>query len=163
MNTSVNFTSHIHVRRTYNDLSNTFLCNLGLQVMQVTHSLVPRPHPASRHFQYGKAGRAWYLFSHEHDVIGKFSEQTGYCSTDYMLNARYIRQSPSISQKRAVSYLLRWLFLVFWALRTHGQLNSFYHPFHPDVTHVRKDTRPSPRFSALIATESWAGPGNEAR
>ena len=33
--------------------------------------LVPRPHPASHHLQYGKAGRAWHLFSHEHDVIGK--------------------------------------------------------------------------------------------
>ena len=32
-------------------------------------SLVPRPHPAFRHLHYGKAGRAWYLFSCEHDVI----------------------------------------------------------------------------------------------
>ena len=43
-------------------------------------SLVPRPRPAFRCLQYGKAGRAWYLFSREHDVIGKwrkFSEQTG--------------------------------------------------------------------------------------
>ena len=23
---------------------------------------------------------------------------------------------------------------------------SLYHPFYPDVTHVRKDTRPSPAF-----------------
>ena len=40
-------------------------------------SLVPRPRPA---LQYGKAGRAWYLFSREHDVIGKlqkFAELTG--------------------------------------------------------------------------------------
>ena len=61
-----------------------------------------------------------------------------------------------------VSYLLRWLFLPFWALCTHTQLNPFYHPFYPDVTHVRKDTRPSPRFSILIATKRWAGPGNKA-
>ena len=43
-------------------------------------SLVPRPRPAFRRLQYGKAWRAWYLFSREHDVIGKwrkFSEQTG--------------------------------------------------------------------------------------
>ena len=44
----------------------------------------------------------------------------------------------------------------------HVQSNPFYHPFYPDVTHVRKDTRPSPAFSVLQATESWAGPGNEA-
>ena len=33
-----------------------------------------------RHFCYRKGGRAWYLFSHEHDVIGKwkkFAELTG--------------------------------------------------------------------------------------
>ena len=28
----------------------------------------------------------------------------------------------------------------------HVQSNPFYHPFYPDVTHVRKDTRPSPAF-----------------
>ena len=40
------------------------------QHLQIVLSLVPRPHPAFRRLQYGKAGRAWYLFSHEHDVIG---------------------------------------------------------------------------------------------
>ena len=43
-------------------------------------SLVPRPRPAFRRLQYGKAGRAWYLFSHEYDVISKlrkFAELTG--------------------------------------------------------------------------------------
>ena len=34
-----------------------------------THSLVPRPHPAFRRLQYGKVGRARYLFSHDHDII----------------------------------------------------------------------------------------------
>ena len=37
-------------------------------------------------------------------------------------------------------------------------INPFYHPFHPDVTHVRRDTRPSPAF----LYESWARPGCEA-
>ena len=44
------------------------------------HSLVPRPRPAFRHLQYVKTGRAWYLFSREHDVISKlqkFAELTG--------------------------------------------------------------------------------------
>ena len=44
------------------------------------NSLVPRPRPDFRHLQYGKAGRAWYLFSREHDVISKlrkFAELTG--------------------------------------------------------------------------------------
>jgi len=28
----------------------------------------------------------------------------------------------------------------------HVQSNPFYHPFYPDVTHVKNDTRPSPPF-----------------
>ena len=41
--------------------------------------------------------------------------------------------------------------------------NPFYHPFYPDITHVRKNTRPSPAFLFWIeATESWVGPGNKA-
>ena len=47
-------------------------------------SLVPRPRPAFRCLQYRKVWRAWYLFSREHDVIGKwqkFSEQTGCISS----------------------------------------------------------------------------------
>ena len=46
---------------------------------------------------------------------------------------------------RVVIYnvLVPWLFLLFWARCAHAQLNPFYHPFYPNVTHVRKDTRPS--------------------
>ena len=29
---------------------------------------------------------------------------------------------------------------------THARLSPFYHPFYPDVTHVRKTTRPSTAF-----------------
>ena len=36
-----------------------------LRTNVVISSLVPRPRPAFRHLQYGKAGRAWYLFSRE--------------------------------------------------------------------------------------------------
>ena len=46
-------------------------------------SLVPRPRPAFRHLQYGKARRAWYFFSRDHDVIGKlqkFAKLTGWVS-----------------------------------------------------------------------------------
>ena len=35
------------------------------------HSLVPRPRLAFRCLQYEKAGRAWYLFSREYDIIEK--------------------------------------------------------------------------------------------
>ena len=34
--------------------------------------------------------------------------------------------------------------LLLWPWCAHAQLNPFYHPFYSDVTHVRKDTRPSP-------------------
>ena len=151
-------------------------------------SLVPRPRPAFCPLQYGKAERAWYLFSREHEVIGKlwkFAELTGcilrifnrlhtqrsVCrtitsccvfSTDYTLDAQCVGQLPPASQIHVVSYLVPWLFSLFWAQCAHAQSNPFYHPFYPDVTHVRKDTRPSPCFTVLKAKESWAGPGNEA-
>ena len=51
---------------------------------------------------------------------------------------------------------------LFWAHGAHTQLNPFYHPFYPDVTHVRKDTRLSPLFRTA-RDERWAGPGNKAR
>ena len=57
-----------------------FCVSTDMPALHSQGSLVPRPHPAFRHLQYGKVGRAWYLFSREHDVIGKwqkFSEQTG--------------------------------------------------------------------------------------
>ena len=57
-----------------------------------------------------------------------------------------------------VSYLVPWLLLLFWAQYIYAQLNPFYHPIYPDITHMRKDTC----FSVLKVTKSWAGPGNEA-
>ena len=32
------------------------------------------------------------------------------------------------------------------AARENTDANPFYHPFYPDVTHMRKDTIPSPAF-----------------
>ena len=68
------------------------------------YSLVPRPRPTFRHLQYGKAGRTWYLFSYEDDVIWKWwiffrNEQTAFCevSTNYTLNTWCAWQSPSAS------------------------------------------------------------------
>jgi len=43
-------------------------------------------------------------------------------STDYTLNTRCVRQSPPASYVRVVSYLVLWLFLLFWAQCTHTQL-----------------------------------------
>ena len=82
-------------------------------------------------------------------------------STDYALNAWCVRQSPPASQihVRVVSYLVPWLFLLFWVQCAHTQLNPFYHPFDPDVTHVRKDTRPSPTFPYCKRRKTGQGLG----
>ena len=66
-----------------------------------------------------------------------------------MLNSRCIRQLPSASYIRAVSYLLRSLLLLFWALCIHAQLNPFYHLFYPDVMHSREN-----RYQPLFRTAS---------
>ena len=132
-------------------------------------SLVPRPHPAFRRLQYGKAGRAWYLFSHEHDIIGKLQNlpnlQAAFraFSINYALNAQCIRQSPPTSQICVVSYLVPWLFSLFWAQCAHAQSNPFYHPFYPDVTHVRKDTRPSPALPYCKRRKAGRGLGTRLR
>jgi len=38
-------------------------------------SLISRSRPAFCRLQYGKMGRAWYLFSCEHDVIDKWQKK----------------------------------------------------------------------------------------
>ena len=79
--------------------------------------------------------------------MGKFAELTGCVSrisTDYKLKVWCVRQLPPASYVRVVSYLVPWLFSLCWAQCAHAQLNTFYHSFYPDITHVRKDTRPSP-------------------
>ena len=120
--------------------------------------------PAFRRLQYEKAGRAWYLFSREHDIISKlqkFAEQAVFrvFSTDYALNAQCVRQSPPTSQIRVVSYLVPWLFSLFWAQSAHAQSNPFYHPFYPDITHVIKVTRPSPAFPYCKRRKAGRGLG----
>ena len=46
-----------------------------LHCVHNTSSLIPRPHPAFYCLQYGKVGRAWYLFSREHDAIDKWQKK----------------------------------------------------------------------------------------
>ena len=42
-------------------------------------------------------------------------------------------------------------------------LNPSYHPFYPDVTHVRKDTRPSPGLPYYKRQKAGRGLGYEAK
>ena len=69
-----------------------------------TISLVPRPRPAFCHLQYGKVWRAWYLFSREHDIIGKCENLQNKRAAFHVLfnwlhaqRSVYIQQSPSAS------------------------------------------------------------------
>ena len=63
-------------------------------------------------------------------IFNRLHAQRSVCKT--IASASYIR---------VVSYLVSWLFSLFWAQCAHAQLN----PFYPDVTHVRKDTREQSR------------------
>ena len=38
--------------------------------------ICPRPRPAFHNLQYGKVGRAWYLFSYEDGVINKWPKNS---------------------------------------------------------------------------------------
>ena len=48
---------------------------------------------------------------------------------------------------------------LFWAQCTHAQLNPFYHPFYPDVTQVREDTRTSPALPYWMQQKAGWGMG----
>ena len=91
------------IQNLYADLRVCLVIWLELSVMwPIETSLVPRPHPAFRRFQYCKVGRAYCLFSCEHDVIRKwqiFAEQATFRVfwTNYTLNAWCVRQLPSTS------------------------------------------------------------------
>ena len=131
-------------------------------------SLIPRPHPAFRHLQYGKAWRAWYLFSCEHDVIGKwwkFSEQTAWVSV--FLNWLHAHRSVYIT---TILHLLDTCGKLPATLALFAVLGPVHprtiKPFLPSFLswhHSReKRYQALSSFSVLMATESWAGPGNEA-
>ena len=79
-----------------------------------------------------------------------------YCSTEYMLNTLCVRQSPPTSYIRVVNYLVPRLFFVVLGPVHPCTIKPDLPSFLSSVTHMRKDTRPSP---ALLteATESWAG------
>ena len=114
---------------------------MGIHTIYV-RSLVPRSRFLSLSVQ--KCGVSFLTWEWHNRKMAKICRTNSCISTNYKLNC--LQQSAPNSKIHEVSYLVSWLFLLFWALCTHTQLNSFYHPFYPDVTHVRKDTRLSPAF-----------------
>ena len=107
------------------------------------YSLVPRPCPAFRRLQYGKAGRAWCLFSHEHDIINKWKKK----NSEQKSEISYIVQ-PTISSTLGIhnSYWYHSSSCCSEPQCAHVQLSPFYHLSTLDVIHMRKDTRPSVFF-----------------
>ena len=58
----------------------------------------PVPRPAFRRLQYGKAGRAWYIFSREHDVIEKWQNLQNEDATFRVLfNHLHVQHSVSMT------------------------------------------------------------------
>ena len=106
----------------------------------------PVPRPAFRRLQYGKAGRAWYIFSREHDVIRTKT-----------LRLHVIQPSTrsTLGEYDSRPPLARYVWCVTWYLRSSCCSETHYANiklpvFLPlstlDVTHVRKCTRPSPLY-----------------
>ena len=129
-------------------------------------SLVPRPRPAFCRLQYGKAWRAWYLFSREHDVIGKwrkFPEQTG-CVSSIVQPTTHSTLDVYDNRPPLARYLCATLarFAVLGPL--HPRTIKPFLPSFLSRRHSReKRYQALSRFTVLIATESWVGPGNEAK
>ena len=105
-------------------------------------SFISRSRPAFRCLQYEKPGRAWYLFSCEY---GR-AELTSCVSCIVQPSMLSVYDScPPLAV--VIRYLVTLAAFAVWGpCATHAQLNPFYHPFYTDVTHTRKDTRPSPAF-----------------
>ena len=115
--------------------------------------------------RYTGSSRAWYLFSHEHDIIEtgpKFLEQKGnvwyivqltMCST-----LVYYDICPPIARmcSRFCPHLPS-LFLLFRVFRyAHAQLRTLC-DLYPDTAHMRKNTRFSPPSACfnVCVLEAW--------
>ena len=104
-----------------------------------------------------KSGRAWYLFSHEDDVIDNVAQKFGtkrrsftHCLMNCRFNAQGVQQLSPTSQMH------------FWYLSSfccsepqcaHIQVSPFCHLCIVDITH-EKDTRPSTFF--MQPENMWA-------
>ena len=127
------------------------------------HTLVPRPRPAFHRLHYGKAGRAWYLFSHEHDVINKWQKKI-FNEKSKVSCIVQPTTSSMLGMYNSRPLLATYVWCVTWYLSssccsepqcTHVQLSPFYHLSTLDVTHVRKDIRPSAFFVQPKTVRAW--------
>ena len=121
--------------------------------------------PPSFSLQYGKVGRAWYLFSREHDVIDKWPKKKGRESEVSCIIAQPTTSS-TLGVHNSRPSLVRYKLQVTWYLSssccsqcTNVQSSPFYHLSTLDVTPVRKDTRPSVSF---VQPQMIRRPRNEA-
>ena len=126
-----------------------FIEAYSYELATCTSSLAPRPRPAFRRLQYGKAGRAWYLFSENNKIFQTSRLNVVYYSTSYVLDM--CGKLPGILA----------LFAVLGPVcpRTIKPFLLSFLSWH----HSREKTYQAlSRLSVLQAMESWAGPGNEA-
>ena len=121
--------------------------------------------PPSFSLQYGKVGRAWYLFSREHDVIDKWPKKKDEKVKFHVLSLNQLRVQRLVCITVAPS-LVRYKLQVTWypsssccSQCTNVQSSPFYHLSTLDVTPVRKDTRPSVSF---VQPQMIRRPRNEA-
>ena len=122
----------------------------------------PVPCLAFHRLQYGKAGRAWYIFSREHDVIEKWQ--------NFQNVLRVIQPSTrsTLGEYDSRPPLARYVWYVTWYLRSSCCSETHVHPrflpvFLPlstlDITHVRRCTRPSPLYRTASDEKLGVGLG----
>ena len=126
----------------------------------------PVPRPAFRRLQYGKAGRAWYIFSREYDVIEKWQNFQNEDATFCMLfNHLHVQRSVSTTVAPPLARYV-WYFTSY--LRSSCCSETHVRPrllpvFLPlstlDVTHVRRCTRPSPLYRTASDEKLGVGLG----
>ena len=116
-------------------------------------SLVPRPRPTFRHFQYGKAGRGPGIFSHVSDVrIERVVERVWLCvgalGPEQWKEPRYkVAYHTYLASGRRLPYTLSVECVVGWKYAKHSLLvRQIFATCWLRHAHVRKDTRLSPLF-----------------
>ena len=171
--TTIHLCQHILV---YTEATSVYTQQVHLEATVVqascTTSLAsfPVPRPAFRRLQYCKAGRAWYIFSREHDVIekcrAKFSERRR-----YVLRVIQPSTRSTLGEYDSRPPLARYVWYVTWYLRSSCCSETHVRPrflpvFLPlstlDVTHVRRCTRPSPLYRTKQRRKAGRGTGYEA-
>ena len=123
----------------------------------VPSALYPRPCPAFCRFWHSKAGEGCVI-PHINDISRKWQQY--FAHAQYFVCTTVPSPPPPSPHSLDACGKLPVTFAHLGRVEppaTHAQVNSFHHPFYPDITHVTKDTRLSLLLYTTGSNRSWMG------